>query len=160
VHSDGGQPNMAQRGAPRRHPPEGFMSTLVALALTLGLAAAPLDLESAKKAGTVAADAFLVVVDQGKFDEAWSQASPTFRSGVTREDWTKKVSGARTPLGAAGTRKVQSARFAETLAGAPDGNYVVVTYGTEFEKKKDANETVVAELDADGSWKIAGYWIR
>jgi hypothetical protein len=136
------------------------MTTIVAMTLTLGLAAAPLDLDSAKKAGTVAADAFVQLVDQGKLEEAWAQASPTFKSGVTREEWTKKVSGARTPLGAAGLRKVQSARFAETLANAPDGNYVVVTYGTEFDKKKDASETVVTELDTDGKWRVAGYWIR
>jgi hypothetical protein len=136
------------------------MSTLVAMALTLGLGAAPLDLDQAKKAGSAAADQWVLLVDAAKYDDAWGQASPTFKSGVTRDEWTKKVSAARGPLGATATRKVQSARYAETLAGAPDGNYVVVTYGTEFDKKKDASETVVAELDTDGSWKIAGYWIR
>jgi hypothetical protein len=135
------------------------MNATMAVVLVVGLAAGPVDLGEAKKSGAAAAEAWLALVDAGKYDEAWKAASPTFKSGVTREDWNKKVTGARESFGAAAGRKLAATRFSETLPGAPDANYVLATYTTEFAKKKGASETVVTVQDGD-AWKVAGYWIE
>jgi hypothetical protein len=135
------------------------MNAVMAAVLAIGLGAAPVDLGEAKKAGAAAAEAWVALVDGGKYEEAWSAAGPTFKSGVTSEDWMKKVRGAREPLGAVAGRKLQSTRFAETLPGAPDANYVLATYATQFANKKDATETIVTVQDG-GGWKVAGYWIQ
>lgn len=58
------------------------------------------------------------------------------------------------------SRKVKSARYAESFRGAPDGEYVVVQYETRFKNKKIAMETVTPLLEKDGSWKVSGYYIR
>ncbi len=136
------------------------MIAAYAALLAVGLAAGPVDLDQVKRSGAAAADAWLALVDAGDYAEAWKQAAHLFKSGVTSEDWTKKVKGAREPLGAVAARKQQSARYSETMAGAPDGQYVVVTYITEFQKKKDAAETVIVAHEPDGTWKVAGYWVR
>ena len=66
----------------------------------------------------------------------------------------------RPPLGQLRSRKVKSLEYTETLPGAPDGKYVVITNETEFEKKVSAIETITSMLDPDGSWRISGYFIR
>jgi hypothetical protein len=58
------------------------------------------------------------------------------------------------------SRKVISARYATSLPGAPDGEYVVIRYETEFTNGKEAVETVTPCLEKDGSWKVSGYYIK
>ncbi len=47
-----------------------------------------------------------------------------------------------------------------SLPGAPDGEYVVIQYNTEFENKKVAIETITPMLDDDGKWRVSGYYIK
>lgn len=42
----------------------------------------------------------------------------------------------------------------------PEGKYVVVQFDTVFEKKAGAVETAAMMLDADGAWRVSGYFIR
>jgi len=46
------------------------------------------------------------------------------------------------------------------MPGAPDGEYVVIQYETEFEKKASAVETVTPERDKNGTWRVSGYYIK
>jgi hypothetical protein len=46
------------------------------------------------------------------------------------------------------------------LPGAPDGEYVVFQFDTQFEHKRAAVETVTPMRDPDGSWRVSGYFIR
>ena len=58
------------------------------------------------------------------------------------------------------SREVESKQYTKTVPGAPDGEYVIIEFETSFENKKAAIETVIAMLDEDGSWRIAGYYIK
>ncbi len=58
------------------------------------------------------------------------------------------------------SRKLKVARFYPKLPGAPDGQYVVIQYDTEFENKKSAVETITPMLEKDGTWKVSGYFIK
>jgi len=58
------------------------------------------------------------------------------------------------------SRKLTNAKYSKSLPGAPDGEYVVVQYQTSFEHKKEAVETVTSALGKDGSWRLAGYFIK
>jgi hypothetical protein len=57
-------------------------------------------------------------------------------------------------------RKVKSATFARTLPGAPDGEYVVIQFESQFENKAAAIETVTPMHDKDGTWRVSGYFIK
>jgi hypothetical protein len=46
------------------------------------------------------------------------------------------------------------------MPGAPDGEYVVVQYETEFERKASAVETITPERDKSGTWRVSGYYIK
>ena len=136
------------------------MIAAAAALLALGLSAGPVDLEEAKKAGAAAAESWVALVDGGKYPEAWKEAADLFKSGVTSEEGTKKLKGARDPLGAVGARKLQSARYTEVLPSAPDGRYVVATYVTDFANKKGATELIAVAQEPDGKWKVSAYAVQ
>jgi Protein of unknown function (DUF4019) len=58
------------------------------------------------------------------------------------------------------TLALKSREYTEKLPGAPDGKYVVIQYDTVFEKKASAIETVTPMAEADGKWRVSGYYIR
>jgi hypothetical protein len=103
---------------------------------------------------------WLALVDGGKSGESWDAAAKLFRAATTRDQWKNAVRAARKPFGKLISRKVRTAEHKTSLPGAPDGEYVVVQFNTSFEKKKDAVETVTPMREADGSWKVTGYFIK
>ena len=105
-------------------------------------------------------ESWLALVDAGKYGESWKASSPMFQAAVTEATWTKAMESVRTPMGKLESRKLASAVYSKTLPGAPDGEYVVIQFKTSFVQKKDAIETVISSLDKDGSWKLAGYYIK
>jgi hypothetical protein len=50
--------------------------------------------------------------------------------------------------------------YKTSLPGAPDGEYVVIAYETSFDKKQAATETITPMKDADGRWRVSGYFIK
>jgi hypothetical protein len=106
------------------------------------------------------ADAWLGLVDSGKYAESWQQASSVFKAHIGKDDWQKMMQATRDPLGKVSSRKLKNATYTKTLPGAPDGEYVVIQYETSFEHKQSAVETITPMLDKDGQWRVSGYFIK
>jgi hypothetical protein len=132
-------------------------SVFLALLSPLAWAEAP---PAPEKAAEQAAQAWLALTDAGQCAAAWQASASLFRNAISSDAWCQASMAARTPLGAMRTRKVKSATFMTTAPGAPDGKYVVIVFDTTFEKKATAQETVTPMLDADGTWRVSGYYIR
>ena len=113
-----------------------------------------------EKAGVTAAEKWLDLVDRHNYAESWSEASAYFRNAVAQQEWAKTLEGARTPLGKVVSRTLDGASYQTSLPGAPDGEYVIVKFHTEFQHKKEAVETVVPMKEDDGIWRVSGYFIR
>jgi len=107
-----------------------------------------------------AANRWLVPADAGDGAATWDQAASPFQAAVSRADWSAALKRVRQPLGAVTSRKVISSEFKRSLPGAPDGEYVVIQYDTQFEHKAHAVETVVPMRERDGSWKVSGYFVK
>jgi Protein of unknown function (DUF4019) len=107
-----------------------------------------------------AADAWLAFIDSQDYASSWNAAAKLFRARITQEQWKAAAQGARAPFGQLKRRTLKSATSTTTLPGAPDGEYVVFQFNTSFEQKAAAAETVTAVLEPDGSWHVAGYFIR
>ena len=107
-----------------------------------------------------AANAWLALVDAGKYGDSWTTAASLFKKAVTKEQWTAQAQAARQPLGALVSRKVSTRTTATSLPGAPDGQYVVIQYESVFANKKRAVETVTPMLEPDGTWHVSGYYIK
>ena len=43
---------------------------------------------------------------------------------------------------------------------APEGEYAVIEFDTRFENLPQSTETATSMREKDGSWKIAGYFIK
>jgi len=113
-----------------------------------------------EKAAVAAANAWLKLVDEGKYQESWQETAGFFRAAVPQTDWTKQMKAVRAPLGALQGRTAQATQYLTSLPGAPDGEYVVVIYRASYEKKGTATETVTPMREADGSWRVSGYFVK
>ena len=115
--------------------------------------------EASETAGVKDAEAWLELIDAGKYGASWDQASMLFRKGVSRQAWETQAAVARDPLGKVISRKIASKQLTHHLPGAPDGTYVVVVYNTRLVHKEHATETVTMMLEG-GRFRGAGYFIR
>ena len=133
----------------------GVSLLLAAAALSPTLRAAQPDSAPAL-AGTIE---WLHQIDAEKYGESWDAASSYFQGAVSRRKWIDAMTGVRKPLGSIERRFVKSAEFHTSLPGAPDGEYFVIQFETNFEQKQNAVETVTAARQGK-DWKPAGYFIK
>ena len=101
---------------------------------------------------------WLTLVDDGNYADSYKQMGALATAKMSAADWTQKVSGARTPLGAMSSRNIKDVKMSKTLPGAPDGQYAVIRYDSAFAHKAAAVETVVLVSGKDG-WSVVGYSI-
>jgi hypothetical protein len=133
---------------------------LFGLASLLSLATVHAADSTATADATAAARAWLSAVDTGQYAKSWDEAAAFFKQNVSKADWEKAAGASRQPFGALKTRELESAQPTHELPGAPEGDYVVLTYHASFAGRSDATETVTPMRDADGTWRVAGYFIR
>lgn len=137
-----------------------FGLPLCALMFVASACSAPPPSPEISEAAGEAAAAWLELVDAGAYEESWEAAAGLFRRSISKEEWVRQLEAARTPLGALSARDRQREAYHTSLPGAPDGEYVIITYKTAFEKKGSAAETVTPMRDPDGEWRVSGYYIR
>ena len=130
------------------------------LVLLAAAAAQALAADAPESAAQSAATTWLNLVDRGDYAQSWAITAEYFRNAVARGDWVARISHTRDPLGMVKARRLLSAQYQRSLPGAPDGEYVVIRYATSFENKADATETVTPVKEADGHWRVSGYYIR
>ena len=106
-----------------------------------------------------AARAWLLVADKLYADASYRAADTKFRSVLTPERWRDAVRTVRTPLGAMVQRSGIKTEFATKLKDQPDGEYVLITFRTAFEKKPVSRELVSVER-VQGRWQVVGYVIQ
>jgi hypothetical protein len=113
-----------------------------------------------QEAAVKASDAWLQLIDSGKYEESWEEASLLFKNAIKKEDWVKQIKTIREPFGKMLQRTFKSAEYMTSMPGAPDGEYYVIQYESSFENKKSAVETITPMLDKEGKWRVSGYYIR
>jgi hypothetical protein len=133
---------------------------VVTVALTLVGSSAYAGEKDAVKKAEDRAQAWLALIDSGRYGRSWDEAAPIFKTSISRANWEQTCQSVRAPLGRVRSRAVRSATYTRTLPGAPDGEYVVIQYDTQFEHKGSAVETVTPMRNQDGSWLVSGYYIR
>ena len=112
------------------------------------------------KTALSSAEAWITMVDEGRYADSWNQAAGYFKGAVKEEQWQKSLQAARKPLGKVISREVKTKSYHTSLPGAPDGEYVVIQFDTSFQNTKSAVETVTPIMDKDGHWRVSGYFIQ
>ena len=133
-----------------------LLAALAAFCLLLpGLPAAAAD-----GAPEAAAKQWLALVDRGNYGEGWKSAASYLQNAIKKDDLVRALKAVRRPLGAVISRRLRSAQATTSLPGLPDGNYLILLYDTQFANKKVAVETITPMRESDGTWRVAGYYIR
>ncbi len=132
--------------------------TILAAAVAIPSGAADEEIDTAP--AMAAAQSWLATVDAGRLDESWTQGSEYFRKNVTREKWVSAASAVRGETGILLGRKVRTMTYTHQLPNAPEGESVVILFDARFDRIINAVETVTTMRDPDGSWKVAGYYVK
>jgi hypothetical protein len=126
----------------------------------MGGAAGRASAQEATDAAQQAANDWLALVDQGRYNESYDQASQSFKVAVGREEWSAKAGAARRQAGKLLSRKLSRATETRNPPNAARGDYVFVVFNTSFTNLQSAIETVVTIRDKDGKWRVINYMIR
>jgi hypothetical protein len=137
--------------------PAALLLCLVGVVLFSTPAAAD---EAMEQKAVTAAKAWLALVDSGDYEKSWNTAAEYFQNAVAQQQWQQSLTAARKPLGKVVSRQLKSTQYTTSLPDAPDGQYVVIQYETSFEHKKSAVETITPMVNANGKWRVAGYYIK
>jgi hypothetical protein len=124
------------------------------------LAQAPANMQAMLRAAGEATEAWLVLVDEGRYEESWENAAGLFKKAITKEQWIDMLKAVRPPLGKVQARALLNVDYKTKMPGAPDGHYVIIQYRTSFKNKSEAIETITPLLDKDGTWRVSGYFIK
>ena len=106
------------------------------------------------------ARSWLALTDRGDALASWSATGKQFQNAISADKWADSLKQVRAPLGALVERTLLSTQFTTSFQGAPDGDYVLLVFRSSFVKKIASGETVTLEHEADGAWRVIGYFIR
>jgi len=106
------------------------------------------------------ARSWLELTDNGDALGSWKAAGKQFQNAISADTWADSLKQVRPPLGAIAERTLQSTQFTTSFPGAPVGDYALLVFRSSFAKKIDSRETVTLEHEADGTWRVIGYFIR
>ena len=106
-----------------------------------------------------AALTWLAMVDAERYDDSWDASAPLFQAQVEKVQWGRMAAKARQPLGAKLSREMVVAEYRGELPNAPDADYVIFNFSTEFADGKTWVETVTMMRVAD-RWRGLGYFIK
>jgi hypothetical protein len=145
-----------------------MMACVSGLLMAAGVAFAADKREDAAQA---AAESWLKLVDGGNYSASWDHSAKASKGAVKPADWAQMAGGERTPLGKVLSRKLKSREYTRkapttrVIGGrvytwGGDGQYVIIQYDTVFAARPSAVETVISMADADGAWRVSGYFIR
>ena len=127
--------------------------------LLLALATLLLMGSPAEDEATTSGQKWLTLLDKENYAESWKQAASMFRGQVEQDEWVASLKRFRQPLGTPITRSATRVDFTKTLRGAPDGEYSIIHFTTDFANKIAVTErlTLVKE---NGAWLAAAYAIH
>jgi len=133
-----------------------FVYIIIMGCLMLSWGASASEDEAKARAGSLAAQQWLEMIDSGNYKQAWSSAHGFLQGTVPEDKWVKNRTKARNQLGAVIERTLTSSKFVTKLPypGAPEGEYVISTFETTFKKKGRMIVTVIVAKTDDGIWKV------
>lgn len=113
-----------------------------------------------EKAVAATAETWLAGIDAGNYTKSWETSSTFFQTSITQAGWSAALTKVRMPLGAVVSRELLDAKKVGMVPGAPDGEYVVMRFGTSFAAMEHTVETVTFMKEKNGTWKAVGYFIH
>jgi hypothetical protein len=107
-----------------------------------------------------AARAWLALADANDTMASYNTTAKKFQDAMPMDQWTAAMTQARQQFGAVKTRTMIGTESPTPAPGTLPGEYVVIAYRTEFEKRQTGTETLTLEHESDGKWRVVGYLMR
>jgi hypothetical protein len=97
-----------------------------------------------------------------RFDSIGSRetAGKRFKDAMTADEWSLALRRERSPLGALEQRTLLQTLFEKSFGGLPDGDYALVSFRSAYSNRAEVRESVTLEREADGRWRVIGYFLR
>ena len=111
------------------------------------------------------AERWLVPVDAQRYADAWAMAATSFKGSVDRNKFRDGLRDVRKDYGRVVQRKAEKMGYLGSPPGPEDGGpkegaQISILFETRFVRDRMATEEMVMELEKDGVWRVAGYYIR
>lgn len=106
------------------------------------------------------ATSWLELIDSGEYEQSWKESGAIFRSGISIAKWTEAMQLVREPLGAAKSREIALAQAPTSLPGLPKGNYLILSFTTDFDSQTTMKVETLSMVEVDGEYKAIGYFIK
>lgn len=131
------------------------------LALLLSAATPAYAQDPRASAAVSAARAWLDLVDRGDVAASHKSAAGKFRGVLSDKEWAVLHDKERKPRGTLTQRALYQTKFDQRLPNvAGESEYALLEYQTSFANAPTARENVTLEREADGQWRVVGYFIR
>jgi Protein of unknown function (DUF4019) len=128
-------------------------------ALSAGSPLAAQEDQTAKvEAATEAAAVWLVLIDEGAYDESWDVASSVIQGAMHKDEWGPTMRQARAPYDPISDRELVQSQFMTSVPNMPEGEYVRLIFATDTASGK-VNEIVALIYERDG-WSVMGYFLQ
>src|SRR5262249_14938530 len=101
-----------------------------------------------------AADTWMDLIDTGNYEQAWEDASPIFKSKISKDYWRGLMAG-RSVDGEVLARRMSGANMINRLPGFPESLYWLMQYDLDFDGGS-RSETVALKADG-GEWHVVSY---
>ena len=95
-------------------------------------------------------------IDQGQYDESYAVACDAMKDKVPNDRWDLILQTMRGHWGAVVSRKEVSHVYKPDGLQGASGEFMIITYETNFAQLYPAFETIVLKWE-DGQWRGAGY---
>ncbi len=110
---------------------------------------------------TVVGDAWLKLLDAGKYGDAWEQFDEEFKKTAPKDEWCRQISIIRGARGSVLSRSLDYGKFKQKIDDRARnfGEFVTVDYDTVFQKEPHGIEQFTAMRAKDGTWHPRGYYL-
>jgi hypothetical protein len=132
-----------------------FIAALVALVF-MAMANVFASAENEVDSALAAAKAWTAQIDAGKYDESYLFGCEAMHDKVAQDRWSDVLRALRAPWGKVLSRQQVSHVYQPNGYMGTEGEFMVITYDTGFEKLSPAMEVIVLKWE-DGKWRGAGY---
>ncbi|HEX7957039.1 MAG TPA: DUF4019 domain-containing protein [Pyrinomonadaceae bacterium] len=103
------------------------------------------------------AEAWLPLLDSGRYAESWGPLSAKIKSEFGQRQWEIGMMGLRKPLGELKSRRLGKVIYIKSLPGHPGYEGVIVRFDSVYEKRMSVIELVGLIHDDDGEWRVLIY---
>ncbi len=107
-----------------------------------------------------ASRAWLALADANDAVASYNAAAKRFHDTMSVDQWTVALTQARTQFGAVKHRTMLGAQPPNPGKDVPPGEFMIVVFRTEFDKRVQGTETLTLERESDGKWRVVGYLMR